>query len=90
MMPRIRGRSLRGSTGVSFHDSTDMKIAHVRTTVRLNDRVYRKAKAEADPLGVTLTEFIERALNSEIQRSATLSAVSYSRSFRGWSLLLHF
>ena len=54
-------------------DLTDMKDFFVQTTLRINDRVYRQAKAEAARVGITLTEFIERALESEIQRSANLS-----------------
>jgi hypothetical protein len=54
-------------------DLTDMKDSFVQTTLRINDRVYRQAKAEAARVGITLTEFIERALESEIQRSANLS-----------------
>ncbi|HTD15899.1 MAG TPA: hypothetical protein VK673_12005 [Chthoniobacterales bacterium] len=45
----------------------------MQTTLRINDRVYRQAKAEAARVGITLTQFIERALESEIQRSANLS-----------------
>jgi hypothetical protein len=50
-----------------------MKDSLVQTTLRINDRVYRQAKAEAARVGITLTEFIERALESEIQRSANLT-----------------
>jgi hypothetical protein len=42
----------------------------MQTTLRINDELYREAKAEAARTGVTLTEFIENALASEIQRSA--------------------
>lgn len=40
----------------------------MQTTLRLNDQVYRDAKAEAARLGVTLTQFIEDALQDRIQQ----------------------
>jgi len=39
----------------------------MQTTLRLNDKVYRDAKAEAARLGVTLTQFIEDALQDRIR-----------------------
>ena len=66
-----RGEKQLSSPGLT--DLTDMKDSSVQTTLRINDRVYRQAKAEAARVGITLTEFIERALESEIQRSANLS-----------------
>jgi hypothetical protein len=45
----------------------------VQTTLRINDKVYREAKAEAARIGITLTQFIERALESELKRIANLS-----------------
>jgi len=45
----------------------------MQTTLRINDDLYRQAKAEAARIGITLTEFIEKALASEIQRSANSS-----------------
>ena len=45
----------------------------MQTTLRINDELYRQAKAEAARIGITLTEFIEKALASEIQRSANSS-----------------
>ena len=64
-----RERRLTDLTG-----PTDMKdFLLMQTTLRINDRIYRQAKAEAARVGITLTEFIERALASEIRRSANLS-----------------
>lgn len=40
----------------------------MQTTLRLNDQIYRDAKAEAARLGVTLTQFIEAALQDRISR----------------------
>jgi len=45
----------------------------MQTTLRINDQIYRQAKAEAARIGITLTEFIEKALASEIQRAANSS-----------------
>lgn len=42
--------------------------AGMQTTLRLNDQIYRDAKAEAARLGVTLTQFIEAALQDRISR----------------------
>jgi hypothetical protein len=41
----------------------------MQTTLRINDALYREAKAEAARLGVTLTSFIEDALRARIARS---------------------
>ena len=38
----------------------------MQTTLRINDRIYREAKAEAARLGVTLTRYIEDALRERI------------------------
>lgn len=38
----------------------------VQTTLRIDDQLYRDAKAEAARLGVTLTRFIEDALRERI------------------------
>ena len=37
------------------------------TTLRVNDELYRKAKAEAAKEGITLTRFIEEALELRLQ-----------------------
>jgi antitoxin component of RelBE/YafQ-DinJ toxin-antitoxin module len=42
----------------------------VQTTLRIDDKIYREAKAEAARLGITLTHFIERALEFQLQQSA--------------------
>jgi antitoxin component of RelBE/YafQ-DinJ toxin-antitoxin module len=40
----------------------------VQTTLRIDDAIYREAKAEAARLGMTLTRFIEEALRQSIAR----------------------
>jgi hypothetical protein len=42
----------------------------VQTTLRIDDKIYREAKAEAARLGITLTHFIERALEFQLQQPA--------------------
>ncbi|MBI2193602.1 MAG: hypothetical protein HYU36_16630 [Planctomycetes bacterium] len=41
----------------------------MQTTLRIDNRIYREAKAEAARLGCTLTRFIEDALAERIARS---------------------
>jgi hypothetical protein len=41
----------------------------MQTTLRIDDAIYREAKAEAARLGLTLTRFIEQALRQRIARS---------------------
>lgn len=41
----------------------------MQTTLRIDDTIYREAKAEAARLGLTLTRFIEEALRQRIVRS---------------------
>jgi len=43
----------------------------MQTTLRINDEVYRDAKAEAARRGVTLTRFIEDALRERIGNGTT-------------------
>lgn len=38
----------------------------MQTTLRIEDTLYRQAKAEAARLGITLTKFIEEALRERI------------------------
>ncbi|WP_299430419.1 toxin-antitoxin system HicB family antitoxin [uncultured Meiothermus sp.] len=39
----------------------------MQTTLRINDALYRKAKAEAARQGITLTQFLEEALRLRLQ-----------------------
>lgn len=52
---------------------TEMSVLRYRvsmqTTLRIDDAIYREAKAEAARLGITLTRFIEDALRQRIARS---------------------
>ena len=45
----------------------------MQTTLRINDKIYREAKAEAARVGITLTQFIEQALEAELRKSADSS-----------------
>ena len=40
----------------------------MQTTLRIDDQLYRRAKAEAAKEGVTLTRFIEQALQLRLQQ----------------------
>lgn len=42
----------------------------MQTTLRINDHIYREAKAEAARLGITLTRFIEDALRERVAGGA--------------------
>jgi hypothetical protein len=42
----------------------------MQTTLRIDDQVFRTAKAEAARLGVTLTHFIEDALRERVAQHA--------------------
>ena len=44
----------------------------MQTTLRIEDAVYREAKAEAARLGLTLTAFIEDALREHIGRRSAI------------------
>jgi hypothetical protein len=41
----------------------------MQTTLRINDRIYREAKAQAARTGVTVTRFIEEALSQHLRTS---------------------
>ena len=42
----------------------------MQTTLRINDEIFRTAKAEAARLGVTLTRYIEDSLKERIESGA--------------------
>lgn len=42
----------------------------MQTTLRIDDQIYREAKAEAARQGMTLTRFIEQALRQRVQSAA--------------------
>ena len=46
-----------------------MYFWNMQTTLRIDDRLYRAAKAEAARTGITLTRFIEEALRGRIRRA---------------------
>ena len=43
----------------------------MQTTLRIDDKLYREAKAEAARAGITLTRFIEEALRQRIAQSSS-------------------
>jgi len=51
-------------------------LLSMQTTLRINDDLYRKAKAVAARSGITLTRFIEEALQERIVRSQNGNRVS--------------
>jgi hypothetical protein len=71
----------------------------MQTTLRINDRIFREAKAEAARAGVTLTRFIENALSQQLGQatgsakdaaiSAGLAAEIQERNRRMEALLQH-
>jgi antitoxin component of RelBE/YafQ-DinJ toxin-antitoxin module len=48
----------------------------MQTTLRIDDAVFRAAKAEAARLGITLTRFIEEALRQRVARAGAPDAVA--------------
>ncbi len=44
----------------------------MQTSLRIDDKIYREAKAQAARLGITLTRFIEQALREQIAKSSAL------------------
>jgi len=48
----------------------------MQTTLRIDDEIYREAKALAARSGITLTRFIEEALQERIGRSKNGAGVS--------------
>jgi hypothetical protein len=47
------------------------------TTLRLNEAIFREAKAEAARSGVTLTRFIEDALRQRLGRKSAIAALPF-------------
>lgn len=54
----------------------------MQTTLRIDDDVYRQAKAEAARRGVTLTRFIEDALRDRVQRNGGADAAPTEEQFQ--------
>ncbi len=52
----------------------------MQTTLRLDDEIYREAKAEAARTGVTLTSFIEAALSERIRKPSKERAIRGRKS----------
>ncbi len=46
----------------------------MQTTLRIDDQIYRRAKAEAARTGVTLTHFIEQALLRSLEGNGAAEA----------------
>ncbi len=47
----------------------------MQTTLRIDDAIYRQAKAEAAREGITLTKFIEEALRLRLGNAPSISAL---------------
>lgn len=47
----------------------------MQTTLRIDDKIYREAKAEAARKGITLTRFIEEALRLRLQHAEMKDAM---------------
>lgn len=59
--------------GLSLYDREERLLAFLldsgmQTTLRLDDKLYRRAKATAAEQGVTLTRFIEEALQLRLEK----------------------
>ncbi len=50
-------------------------ISYMTTTLRIDDEIYRKAKVEAAREGITLTRFIEEALQLRLQHGPAIPAI---------------
>jgi len=50
----------------------------MQTTLRLDDKLYREAKAEAARQGMTLTRFLEEALRLRLNKQSPKSPGAYS------------
>ena len=56
----------------------------MQTTLRIDDRLYREAKAEAAREGVSLTRFLEEGLRLRLERKSATPAASHTfRVFEG-------
>ena len=50
----------------------------MQTTLRIDDQLYREAKAEAARAGVSLTRFLEEGLRLRLERKPTVPPASHS------------
>lgn len=57
----------------------------MQTTLRIDDKLYREAKAEAAREGVTLTRFLEEGLRLRLEKKGTIAAGEHD--FRVFSKL---
>lgn len=55
----------------------------MQTTLRINDELYRRAKIEAAKEGVTLTRFIEQALQLRLQQKPARGRIQLSSFHSG-------
>jgi hypothetical protein len=59
----------------------------MRTTIRLDDQLLRKAKARAAERGIPLNDFITDAIRAALQRRDSRGAAVQLPTFRGGTLL---
>jgi hypothetical protein len=50
----------------------------MQTTLRIDDHLYREAKAEAARAGVSLTRFLEEGLRLRLEKKTTLPATPHA------------
>lgn len=56
----------------------------MQTTLRIDDRLYREAKAEAARAGVSFTRFLEECLRLRLEREVPLSGAPHEfRTYAG-------
>lgn len=56
----------------------------MQTTLRIDDHLYREAKAQAARAGVSLTRFLEEGLRLRLEKKATLPATPHA--FRTYTI----
>ncbi|PAW66753.1 MAG: hypothetical protein B9S30_07855 [Verrucomicrobiia bacterium Tous-C5FEB] len=59
----------------------------MQTTLRIDDQLYREAKAEAARLGVSLTRFLEEGLRLRLEKKAPTATAPHS--FRTYAAAKH-
>ena len=55
----------------------------MQTTLRINDEVYRRAKAKSGELGLSITRFFEEAIQERLEKLEKRSSDKMNRSVCG-------